>query len=324
MPNLENTPVFLSLIIPIRACYDRLATLLNTFDDALLTNFEVIVVRDHDDPPPSDFVPPTNIRVIVAESKGLGPARNFGLQHATGVYVAFCDGDDALDLVQLLDVAYKMDNAGCDLTLAAYEKIHHNEIVTRHDPSRGLEPGVVVDFIDRGRMTGGFYFCWNKIYRRDFLSAINLTYPSGEYEDVYWSVLAIANASKIYISDQSFYSYNQLSTSAVNRSGGQHLDIIRQYKAAIGALEDANIPTVFIQVVWMKATRHILYVICKTNRLGYKDRRTLFDNLYNGLRNGPGVLAVFRMHNLSNFNKLAILLRAPVLLECKRILIRQR
>lgn len=316
--------ILLSLIIPIRENYDRLTALLDTFDDVSLIGFEVIVVRDHDDPPPSDFKPSRKIRVIVADTKGLGPARNFGLRHALGLYVAFCDGDDAIDLMRLLLVTHAMDNAGCDLALTAYDKIHNDKRVTRHDPSGGLEAGVVVDFADRERMTKGFYFCWNKVYRRKFLTAINLTYPSGEYEDVYWSILAIAKAAKIYVSDQSFYSYNQLATSAVNRTGGQHLDIIRQYRAAIVALEEANVPPAFIEVVWMKATRHILFVICRSNRLIYGDRQTLFSQLHEGLRNGPGIRAVLRVRDISKFNKLVVALQMPLLFEIKRLLTSQR
>jgi CDP-glycerol glycerophosphotransferase len=321
---IDPNPVLLSLIIPIRQSYDRLTALLATFDAASLSDLEVIVVRDHDDPPPADFTPSADVRVVVTDTVGLGPARNFGLTYATGRFVAFCDGDDVLDLPRLLDLTHRMEQADCDLALATYEKLHNDGTVTQHDPSGGLPAGVVTDFVDRARMSRGFYFCWNKVYRRAFLTNTALTFPKGEYEDVFWSVLAIAQANQILVSDQSFYGYRQVSNSAVNRSGAQHLDIVRQYRDAISAMSGTDIPASFARAVWTKATRHILFVICGTNRLSTQDRAVLFGQLCQNLRSGPGLWAVARETDISLFNRIAILLGSPRLLDLKRMVSHQR
>lgn len=321
---IDANPLLLSLIIPIRKSYDRLAALLATFDAASLRDLEVIVVRDHDDPPPTDFTPSADARVVVTDTVGLGHARNFGLTYATGQFIAFCDGDDVLDLPRLLDLTRRMNDTDSDLALAAYEKIHSDGTVTQHNPSGGLRAGIIIDFIDRARMSRGFYFCWNKVYRRTFLTKTALTFPTGEYEDVFWSVLAIAQATQILVSDQPFYGYRQVSNSAVNRAGAQHLDIVRQYSDAIAAMSDTDVPAAFALVVWTKATRHILFVICGTNRLTAQDRAVLFDQLCQNLRSGPGLWAVAREGDISLFNRVAILLGSFRLLEFKRMASHQR
>lgn len=320
MTALPLDACLLSLIIPVRKSYAQLATLIATFDDAVIDDYEIIVVHDYDDPPPPNFSAPSNIRIVVAPSLGLGRARNFGLSNASGRYVAFCDSDDAINLNVLCATTREMEAANCDLALSSYNRIEANGGITYRDPSGGLGRGVVVDFADRARMSRGFYFCWNKIHSRAFLHAEALLFPSGEYEDVYWSVSVIARSNQIYVSDQPYYGYRRVDTSAVNRAGAQHLDIIQQYGKVIADLAQTTVPAAFLRQVWMQATRHVLFVICKTNRLERGERKQLFHLLLESLRQGPGLRVVLRAPDISQFNKCVIGLRCTLLLELKRLL----
>lgn len=324
MDTRSDTKLLLSLIIPIRKTYDRLTSLLETFGAVLPADLEVIVVRDHDDPPPADFTTSPAVKVVVTDTTGLGPARNFGMRQAQGQFIAFCDGDDVLDLPVLMALTRQMRDTSSDMALSAYRKLHDDGRITDHDPSGGLAAGIVTDFEDRAGMSRGFYFCWNKVYRRAFVTAKGLTFPTGEYEDVYWSVLAIAQANQILVSQTPFYGYRQIENSAVNRGGSQHRDILDQYTAVLAQLRAANIPEPFVQGVWMQATRHILFVLCGTNRLDRADRRILFLQFMEHIRSGPGVGLFVRASNISVLNKVLIVLRSPLFLELRRLFVPQR
>ena len=91
----------LSIIIPLYNEAESLPELKAWIDKALKDfTYELIFVDDGStDSKTLDYLQtlhqPT-IRIIHQENKGLGGARNTGIQHATGDYIGFLDADDWL------------------------------------------------------------------------------------------------------------------------------------------------------------------------------------------------------------------------------------
>ena len=91
----------ISIIIPVYNVEDYIRATLNSILKQTLTDFEVIIVNDDS---------PDNSQVIIDEfcekdsrfksykelSGGVSSARNYGLEHASGEYVLFVDGDDII------------------------------------------------------------------------------------------------------------------------------------------------------------------------------------------------------------------------------------
>jgi glycosyltransferase involved in cell wall biosynthesis len=94
----ESDPL-VSVIVPAynvsRYIYDTLASVLGQ----TLTNFEVILVNDGspDTEELERAIQPFRSRIVYLkqENKGPGAARNLGIVHARGQYLAFLDGDDS-------------------------------------------------------------------------------------------------------------------------------------------------------------------------------------------------------------------------------------
>lgn len=86
-----------TVVVP---AYNVAATIGETLRSILnqtLQDFEVIVVNDGATDATADVVAEFNspkLRMITQRNRGLAGARNTGLHHAKGEYVAFCDSDD--------------------------------------------------------------------------------------------------------------------------------------------------------------------------------------------------------------------------------------
>ena len=85
-----------SVVIPT---YNRLPLLKEALDSVwrqTLTNYEVIVVDDGSTDGTARFARSMgqSIKLLEQTNRGPGAARNLGLEHARGQYVAFLDSDD--------------------------------------------------------------------------------------------------------------------------------------------------------------------------------------------------------------------------------------
>src|SRR5215510_13897684 len=88
-------PIF-SIIIPT---YNRLPYLKKTLDsiwEQSFTDFEVIVVDDGSTDGTADYLRELggSVELLRQENRGPGAARNLGVMHARGEYIAFLDSDD--------------------------------------------------------------------------------------------------------------------------------------------------------------------------------------------------------------------------------------
>lgn len=116
-----------------------------------------------------------NIRVISQENQGAGPARNTGIREAHGDYLCFVDSDDYLTENKICSIIKYCD--GQNKLIRFWCKIVHQS--TRYE---GAEPDGQVYFQGQGleylRKYGLEAFCWNYLYKRDFLERNNLQYSS--------------------------------------------------------------------------------------------------------------------------------------------------
>lgn len=310
-----------SLIIPVREGFFRLGGILQSARESS-GSIEIIVVADADDESKKHFSAPAGVRFIVAQTRGLGAARNYGIKHARGEFISFCDSDDQIDARTLVEQAEILKNSDCDLLICPYyrQSAPNGELFVE-DPSKYISPRMMEGFADRNKLVHCFAFCWCKIYRSSYVFLNRLTFPDGEYEDVNWGILSIAHANKILLGDQPFYRYMFRHGSAKNMPGSQHRKILSQYHSAIEQLPEGSSEK-FAVAVWMQAIRHVLFVLCGTSRLEYNDRRGLLRNLTFLIRENIGIIQVLRAEDLSLYNKILITFKSSLLVELKRLAFR--
>ncbi|MEV6266383.1 glycosyltransferase family 2 protein [Kribbella sp. NPDC051936] len=179
----------LSVVVPfynvgayIGDCLDSIAR--QTFGD-----FEAILV---DDGSPDDSaviakefcVNDSRFRIVEQQNAGLGPARNTGVEHATGEYVTFVDSDDLVTRHGFGMLIRALDRTGSDFAGGNARRFNnsygvrpswlHAQAFTADRLATHVSetPQLVLD-----RMV------WNKVYRRSFWDEYGYRFPAIRYED---------------------------------------------------------------------------------------------------------------------------------------------
>jgi len=197
----------LSVIIPV---YNVQAYLEECLDSVLGQGFEDLEVIAVDDRSP-DHSPAMlderaardeRLRVVHLEQNvGLGPARNAGLEHATGRYVMFLDSDDSLTPGSLQAIADQLEKArNPELLIVDHARTYWWGKVQRnlmHELLAELSQGPAFTTEEHPELFDLLHVAWNKVSRRDFLEREELLFPPGYYEDTPWTYKALLTAKSI-------------------------------------------------------------------------------------------------------------------------------
>ena len=160
-----------------------------------------------------------DLRILTQPNRGLGAARNAGLDAAEGEYVIFVDSDDFLEPGYFAAAVQKLENDGADLVM-------FNPIIYDHRTGQTHPYRSMIDFY-RFSCAGGFPVeehplllsfngCWDKVCRRSLLTDNNIRFPCPRiYEDVTFGIFAQVCARKICVHKEGFYNYRKNTGSSI-------------------------------------------------------------------------------------------------------------
>lgn len=208
----------LSLVMPVYNVAPFLERCLESLTAQNLSGMEIVIVDDGS----TDECPAIlaryasehpEMRVICQENGGLSAARNTGLDHISGEYVAFVDSDDWIDpgfYRRLLDLA-----RANDLDIAHGNAMYHFEgrredhPIYRDDLSGEVMPGREVLRHRLGNKTF-LHMVWMHLYRRDFIERLGMRFvPRLIHEDVLWTTRAFLEAKRVAYDPTPGYFYRQ-------------------------------------------------------------------------------------------------------------------
>jgi CDP-glycerol glycerophosphotransferase len=206
------------VIVPVYNVGEYLLPCLESIAAQTLQDLEVIIIDDGSTDGSGEVADRfaadhEGWRVLHVENGGLGRARNIGLDHATGDYVAFLDSDDIVprDAYELL--LHALRESGSDIASGR---------VLRYDGARTWLSGLHMKAIPRTalrthirKMPSLLYdtTAWNKLYRRDFLEEHGLRFPEGVYyEDIPFTTPAHFLAATVDVLSEPVYLWRQRQT----------------------------------------------------------------------------------------------------------------
>jgi len=150
-------------------------------------------------------------------------ARNFGIESASGDYIAFCDSDDSMkpDMLSDMHGAAILDNADitvCDFDMAYPEKTieRFSQLADGHFQPAGN--GICDYYYKFGAAPKPNNYVWSRLYRRKFLLNAGLRFPNTRYsEDHLFNLSLLFRNPKITHVGRSLYTYVQHNDSAMRK-----------------------------------------------------------------------------------------------------------
>ncbi len=211
-----------------------------------------------------------------ATNRGLGAARNTGLDHATGDYVWFVDSDDWLNPGAVPAVADRVERTSPDMLVVGFER-HY--LRGRAIAEQLIPPGPPLPETfkprEQPRVLHTLHIACNKVIRRDFLLAQGVRFADGWYEDVSFSHPLMLAAERVGVLERVCYAYRQRPDGAITHTRTErHSEVFEQWHRVM-AYVDAECPDLrgpmFQRMIW-----HYLGVLNHPSRIHRGHRRAFF------------------------------------------------
>ena len=211
----------ISVIIPVYNVENYLEECILSVLGQTYTNLEVILVNDGSTDSSFEICKQyekldERVVVLTKENGGLSSARNFGLKHATGIYVGFIDSDDFIkkDMFQKMYEVAKIKNAEivcCDFSecdeASNIRHVQDSNIIYEYNNYQAISKLLYESYYK--------CFAWNKLYIKELFD--DICYPDGKlYEDIVTTYKLMKKSSKIAYIKTPFYIYRQRNNSITN------------------------------------------------------------------------------------------------------------
>ncbi len=134
------------------------------------------------------------VRAVHTENRGLGAARNEGLRHVRGELLAFADSDDVVPPTAYATMVKQQKATGADFVTGSVARWEDGGLVELPWMRRLHREARAVRLEDHPEILGDV-FAWNKLFRREFWDAAQLSWPERiRYEDQPTTTEAYAKA----------------------------------------------------------------------------------------------------------------------------------
>ena len=263
----------LSIIVPIYNVENYLEECLNSIVG--VDDIEIILVNDASPDNSIEIAKNyvskyNNIKLISHEiNRGLGAARNTGIENATGKYIMFLDSDDYLDTSKLLPLLKTLANVKWDQIIVSF---------LRFNKSAGVWKESNVKFFSKNNnkilSNSSFKSMINlinispiRILKREKILQEGIRFPKGLYEDVFWSYWFAYSCDTTLVVDNRIYFYRQHEKSILGSQSTQHNDLFEQQERTIELFKSHNVPVDILRKVQSQFIKHIKHILLNTDRL---------------------------------------------------------
>lgn len=211
------TQPVLSVVVPTHNVAPWIEETLDSILAQDIASMEVLVVDDHSTDKTMDLLQDyasndSRIRVIPAEARGGGSARNLGVKHARGKYLIFADGDDIIPDGGYRSLVESLERSGSDIVFGDFIKFRPvdtwrptRSMQALKTPVRGTTLGEAPTLIYNRA-------CWNKAFNREWFMANRIEFPDvPRSNDILPMTEAYIRASSIDVVEEVVYVYRERS-----------------------------------------------------------------------------------------------------------------
>lgn len=208
-----------SIVVPVYNMGDRIEICVRSLIKQTYSNIEIILVDDgsrDDSYENCKKIAMQDERIVAyhTENRGSGPARNYGIEHASGKYIYFPDADDYLEPDAIEILVKNANETGCDLIVFGYKNINVNGKQTSiKEYKRAIMSGDEIrnDYYDFYHMSQPYSIQgapWNKFFCMDVIREYGICYPSlRRHQDEGFIARYMSHARKVLFISDVFYTY---------------------------------------------------------------------------------------------------------------------
>ncbi len=213
----------ISIIVPVYNAAAYIEQCIGSILQQSMRDIEVIAVNDGSTDNSGvllDRMTVTEQRLKVFHNNNIGVSatRNFGLQHATGTYISFCDADDWMEPTMLDELYNAITSTNSDWAICNVNLIKEGE-----QPKKrlNLNDGEINIAANRAAFVHGlmrFQYDnanWNKLYTASIIQQQQIRFAEDMHiwEDLLFNLQYLQYANKVAVIAKPLYNYRIISTS---------------------------------------------------------------------------------------------------------------
>ena len=213
-------------------------------------------------------------------NRGLGGARNAGLDAAQGDYVMFLDGDDTLTPGSLAAIAERISvKQSPDLCIYKYARTWWDGRVAVSWGDELLSSMSVGTFVprDHWKTFNLLPIACNKAYRRQFIESLGARFGEGLYEDIPFTYRLLLHAQSAVALNRVVLDYRQRrSGSILQTPSPRHFDIFMQYDKVFAEIDGSGAHPGLRRHLYDIMCNNFVTIVGKPDRVAKRDRRRFF------------------------------------------------
>ncbi len=229
-----------SVIVPVYNTAMYIDDCLNSLVGQTLKEIEIIVVNDGSTDNSQEIIDVynrsyPNVKCYQKANSGLSDTRNFGLQYATGEYIAFVDSDDYVDKDMFLKMYEKAKSKNCDIVACDVNYIYPTK-------QFNVSCNIKEDTTDiKKAMINIYPAVCTKIFKRD-LFYNKVFFKNGVwFEDVEFIHRILPYVKSIGVVHEALYQYIQRDKSITNTVSPKIYDYISNFNGVVAFYKERGL-----------------------------------------------------------------------------------
>lgn len=204
----------ISIIVPAHNVEKYLDKCMISLLEQTYKDIELIIVNDHSEDRTYDMLKKwqkkdKRIKLFDSTERGVSAARNFGLDHATGEFIMFCDSDDYYEPTTCEDMISTIQSTNADIAISELKYVYQTHQEKRLDDElysslqySGVKRTSEIEIPEIN------VFPVNKIFRKENIDLYNIRFPIGRYyEDAYFSFAYLYSCNTVAFLHKRLYNY---------------------------------------------------------------------------------------------------------------------